>query len=285
MDLNKLYYLKNKLLVLLGKNKSSFYLTVDKRKECLSENKKISLWVRGNGRDVKTIVKTRGTIVREKNGIIVIVLERRFSMKYEMIIFDIDGTLWEASEITMIAANSIADEYKEIPKVSIEDIYKVMGLGKRDIAQILMPNVELSKAMGYVDLQTKLAIDLINKNGAHIYENVSSVIKYLSKKYKLGIITNNFDDYVKLFLEKSNLKRFFIDYIGNASYGISKKEAIEKMMSRNNVSLACYIGDIKKDMQAAYDANIDFIHAKYGFEPNLECEKIINDISELKEML
>ena len=26
-------------------------------------------------------------------------------MKYEMIIFDIDGTLWEASEITMIAAN------------------------------------------------------------------------------------------------------------------------------------------------------------------------------------
>lgn len=206
-------------------------------------------------------------------------------MKYEMIIFDIDGTLWEASEITMIAANSIADEYKEIPKVSIEDIYKVMGLGKRDIAQILMPNVELSKAMGYVDLQTKLAIDLINKNGAHIYENVSSVIKYLSKKYKLGIITNNFDDYVKLFLEKSNLKRFFIDYIGNASYGISKKEAIEKMMSRNNVSLACYIGDIKKDMQAAYDANIDFIHAKYGFEPNLECEKIINDISELKEML
>lgn len=206
-------------------------------------------------------------------------------MKYEMIIFDIDGTLWEASEITMIAANSIADEYKEIPKVSIEDIYKVMGLGKRDIAQILMPNVELSKAMGYVDLQTKLAIDLINKNGAHIYENVSSVIKYLSKKYKLGIITNNFDDYVKLFLEKSNLKRFFIDYIGNASYGISKKEAIEKMMSRNNVSLACYIGDIKKDMQAAYDANIDFIHAKYGFEPNLECEKFINDISELKEML
>jgi len=206
-------------------------------------------------------------------------------MKYEMIIFDIDGTLWEASEITMIAANSIADEYKEIPKVSIEDIYKVMGLGKRDIAQILMPNVELSKAMGYVDLQTKLAIDLINKNGAHIYENVSSVIKYLSKKYKLGIITNNFDDYVKLFLEKSNLKRFFIDYIGNASYGISKKEAIEKMMSRNNVSLACYIGDIKKDMQAAYDANIDFIHAKYGFEPNLECEKFINDISELKEIL
>ena len=56
-------------------------------------------------------------------------------------------------------------------------------------------------------------------------------------------------------------------------------------MSRNNVSLACYIGDIKKDMQAAYDANIDFIHAKYGFEPNLECEKFINDISELKEIL
>ena len=51
------------MLVLLGKNKSSFYLNVYQKKECLRENKRIPLRVRGNGRDVKTRVKTRGTIV------------------------------------------------------------------------------------------------------------------------------------------------------------------------------------------------------------------------------
>ena len=102
--------------------------------------------------------------------------------------------------------NEIAELKNEIQEKV--EINKATINSYQDIAQILMPNIELSKAMGYVDLQTKLAIDLINKNGAHIYENVSSVIKYLSKKYKLGIITNNFDDYVKLFLEKSNLIAF-----------------------------------------------------------------------------
>lgn len=74
-------------------------------------------------------------------------------MNYEMLIFDIDGTLWEASEITMAAANIVAQQYPEISKVTIEDINKVMGLGKIDIARILMPNIELSKAIKYVELQ------------------------------------------------------------------------------------------------------------------------------------
>ena len=206
-------------------------------------------------------------------------------MKYEMLIFDIDGTLWEASEITMIAANIIADKYPEIPKVTIDDIDNVMGLGKTEIAQILMPNIELSKAIKYVELQTNKSLELINRDGAHIYDNVIDTIKYLSKKYKLGIITNNVDDYAKLFLNKSNLEKYFDDFIGNASYGISKSEAIKKMMIKNKVASACYIGDIKKDMQAATEANIDFIHAKYGFEPDLKCKIHINDIIELKDLL
>ena len=206
-------------------------------------------------------------------------------MKYEMLIFDIDGTLWEAAEQTMIAANIIADKYPEIPRVTIDDINKVMGLGKKDIARILMPNIEENKALKYVDMQISKAIELVNKNGAHIYENVPETIKKLHSSFKLGIITNNVDNYALLFMKKSGLEEYFIDYIGTSSYGINKAEAINIMMDRNNVKTACYIGDIKKDMIAAKEANINFIHARYGFERNLECDCHIDEISELQKLL
>ena len=40
--------------------------------------------------------------------------------------------------------------------------------------------------------------------------------------------------YVKVFLDKSNLGNYFIDYMGAASYGITKGEAIKRMVNKYN---------------------------------------------------
>ena len=206
-------------------------------------------------------------------------------MKYEMIIFDMDGTLWDVTKITTEATNMIADTYKEVPNVSIEQINQIMGLSKSEVAEKLMPNIELEKALNYIDLEVSKTMELIGINGALIYENVIDTINYLKDKYKLGIVTNNVDEYAKLFVDKTNLNDAFIDYIGAASYNISKTNAIKEILKRNNISSACYIGDIKKDMDAAIDAGIDFIHARYGFDKNVDCKIHIDDIIELKDLL
>jgi len=73
--------------------------------------------------------------------------------------------------------------------------------------------------------------------------------------------------------------------MGAASYNISKGEAIRKMLDKHNENESFYIGDIKKDMIAANEAGISFIHAKYGFEPTLNHIHTIEDISELPELL
>ena len=62
MDLDKLYEIKNKLILLMKKKKSNnFYLTAEQKLEYSKNNQKIPLRVKGNGRN-KTFVKTRGTI-------------------------------------------------------------------------------------------------------------------------------------------------------------------------------------------------------------------------------
>ena len=60
MNLKKLYLLKR--LLLQSKNNNDFYLNVEQKKTYLKDKGFIPLRVKGNGRKVKTIVKTRGTI-------------------------------------------------------------------------------------------------------------------------------------------------------------------------------------------------------------------------------
>ena len=60
MNLEKLYLLKK--LLLQSKNNNDFYLNMDQKKNYLKDKGFIPLRVKGNGRKVKTIVKTRGTI-------------------------------------------------------------------------------------------------------------------------------------------------------------------------------------------------------------------------------
>ena len=206
-------------------------------------------------------------------------------MKYEMIIFDVDGTLWDACDATMEAANTVASKYPGMKKVTLEDVNYVMGTTADEIADILYPEMDKAEAMKKIKEIVALTQDIINKKGGTFYDGAISVIKYLSGKYKLGIVTNNIDNYAKLLIEKGNLEGCFVDYIGALSYDIKKGDAIKMMLKRNNVTNACYIGDIEKDLIASKEAGVDFIHAKYGFGKDLEYDTFINDIKELKDML
>lgn len=202
-----------------------------------------------------------------------------------MLIFDMDGTLWDTTKTTLEAANIVADRYEEVKPFEMVTIKRGMGLSSKENAKNYFPYLEEKKGLFYLSEIRKENFKLINEKGAHIYDRALDTLKSLSKKYKLGIITNNTDGYAKLFIDVSGLKDFFTDYMGAASYGISKGEAIKKMVDKYKDKDNYYIGDIKKDMDSTLEAGIKFIHARYGFEPKLECDKHIDDISELENIL
>ena len=66
MNLNELKLIKSKLKRLLEllqkKQKMKYYLTIEEKKDLLKDGKRIPIRVKGNGRDIKLLVKTRGTI-------------------------------------------------------------------------------------------------------------------------------------------------------------------------------------------------------------------------------
>ena len=201
-----------------------------------------------------------------------------------MIIFDLDGTLWNTLDATYEGANLICANLK-IDQVSKEKIVNGMGLSFSDIAKYYMPKLDKKVREQIMEQIIAKTREIILKKGANVYKGVNEIIINLSKKYKLGIVTNNNDEYVKAFLKVTSLENYFNCYIGAASYNLTKGDAIKKLLDANNITKGIYVGDTKKDMLETEKANATFIHAKYGFDQSFVAKYSINDIKELPKLI
>lgn len=205
--------------------------------------------------------------------------------KYDSIIFDLDGTLWDSSVPICEAWNIILDKHKEIKRepITVKELGDCMGLPMYDIAAKLFPNEAESVRNSLMDELCIFENDYLAKTGGKLFANLESTLEALSKKYKLYIVSNCQDGYIEAFLKAHKLEGTFMDTEcwgrTRQSKGVSNKILIE----RNNLKNPVYVGDTKGDAQSAKDAGIDFIYAAYGFG-DVSKEDYIAQVNEFKEL-
>lgn len=202
---------------------------------------------------------------------------------FDSIIFDLDATVWSALDSTVFVLKEIKKRHPDIVEdVSVDIIKSAMGCTFEETAK---------KYYGYLDKETrekytKEAIQentkYLMKHGGTLYNGVEEVIKLLSKKYKLYIVSNCIEGYIESFLETSNLKDYFSDFENNGRTGLEKGENIKLLIKRNHLSNPIYVGDTDKDREAAEEAKIPFIYATYGFGA---VEKYNNKIDNIYDLL
>ncbi|MBR2744537.1 MAG: HAD family hydrolase [Clostridia bacterium] len=206
-------------------------------------------------------------------------------MNFNAILFDLDGTLWEVTNETYKSVNEVAKRNGQ-KEISINTIRSVFGLNRVEAAKVYFPFMELEKSLVLMEEISKENIRNIKEHGGKIYQNLEEVLKQLITKYQLFIVSNTgHKEYIEVFLDTSGLAKYFVDYIAASELNISKADGISKIMSDYNIEKAVYVGDTKKDMEAAQMANIPFIQARYGFGNNLETEHYINLIEELPRVV
>ena len=206
-------------------------------------------------------------------------------MKKNGVIFDLDGTLWEVIDSTYYSANAIVGKYN-LKMISKEMICKVFGSSKKEAAKLYFPYLETNEAMKLVDEISMININNLKKNGGNIYPDLIDVLNELDKEYSLFIVSNTSKtEYIEAFLDSSNTKKCFKDYIAASKIGITKEEAIKRIIYENKIEKAVYIGDTNIDFEAAQKNNIPFILAKYGFGQDIQTEYYINNLKELPKLL
>lgn len=206
-------------------------------------------------------------------------------MNVEMIIFDLDGTLWETEKITYKTANAVAKKYNLGKEITLDTIRKTMGCTFTEAAYNYIPELEKEERERIFSEILSINCKILEEFGGNVYDRLEETLKTLKNEYKLAIVSNCGAGYIESFLNSSKLTNYFVDYMAAAKYKVSKADAIRKVMTRNAINDAIYVGDTIKDYEASKGANIEFVQAKYGFGDDLNTEYSIQDISELPDII
>ena len=185
------------------------------------------------------------------------------------IIFDLDGTLWKATDTTLESANIIAHKYGTAP-VTKEAVEGGMGLQLAGCAALYFPNEPEELAVRYMNEVNELNNKVLATRGAYLFPYLEPVLKQLSEKYQLFIVSNTSRQaYIDAFINTSMLGKYFTETVAAGILGLPKSEAIKKVIRDHNLVKSVYIGDTAGDQQAAAGAGIPFIQMLYGFGPDL----------------
>lgn len=205
---------------------------------------------------------------------------------FDSIIFDLDGTLWDAVDNILISWNEVLSGHSNISKkITKDELTACMGLGMYEIASRLFPFASTREQKELMDECSRYEIEYLAEHGANIFDGIEETVTELSKGYRLFICSNCQCGYIECFLKVSGLEKFFTDFECWGRTGLTKGENNKLLIKRNSLASPVYVGDTTGDERSARDAGIPFVFASYGFGSSVSPDHIINKPTELLSCL
>ncbi|MBS7131563.1 MULTISPECIES: YjjG family noncanonical pyrimidine nucleotidase [Clostridium] len=227
-------------------------------------------------------------------------------MKYQVLLFDADETLFDFKMAEKQAFLRALEEYKlDVDKEESLKLYSQINKHiweEFERGEITADRLRVERFERF-SKKIKIDFDAVSFSkayakflgeGAYLFDDSVEVIDYLSKKYKLALVTNGLKDVQKSRISKTPLKDYFQELIISDEIKISKPDprifdyALDKLdhMDKSKVLM---IGDsLTSDMQGGINAGIDTCwynpnHLENKSGLNLTYE--IHSLNELKEIL
>lgn len=201
------------------------------------------------------------------------------------IIFDLDGTLWDSTDLVAQSWNEVLRKETDIKSnLTGDDLKSVFGKPLEEIFSVLFPDVEDGYLMSISEKLYGHQYKVLDELGCDTYIGVQEVFERLSKKMPIYIVSNCQAGYIEIFLKVTNLGEYITDHTCPGDTGMFKAENILLIMERNNLHDVIYVGDTAGDKNACDKAQIPMIYAKYGFGEVEGAAKEIDTIAELLDI-
>ncbi|MDC0346710.1 HAD family hydrolase [Candidatus Pelagibacter sp.] len=200
-------------------------------------------------------------------------------MKRKLIIFDLDGVLINSlpnMKYSMQRTNKELkikidfNEYKKYLGLPFEKIMKKIGV-KKNVLQI-------KKTYNYFS-KKKIKEPKINKK-------TIKDLKILNMNYDFAIFTSKDKKRTTKILNKYNFLKIIIT-ADDVLEGKPSPEGIYKILKKARIKdkkNCIYVGDSIYDYQSSKKANIDYLHASWGYDKNLNKIEKIKKITNLLQI-
>lgn len=205
----------------------------------------------------------------------------------EAIIFDLDGTMWNALDGIHLTWNQVVANHSDYRKepISFEELEGCLGLPMTEIATRLFPSTTAEQQQALMDECCAKENDYLAEHGGILYPRLEETLLKLKKSYQLFVVSNCQPGYIESFIKAHKLEKCFDDIECWGNNLLPKGENNKLIMERNKVTRAVYVGDTAGDEESARVAGIPFIFAKYGFGEAKAPDYILDAFSNLPELM
>jgi len=188
-------------------------------------------------------------------------------MKYESLIFDIDGTLWDSRALVAEGYNiQLKAEGLDHLCVTAEDLKPLFGKVMTEIADAILASIPENDRYALMERCMATENRYLEENPCRIgYPGIRETVAELAKQYRLFIVSNSQQGYPELCMEKLGLTEYIEGHLCFGDTGTSKGKTIRTLMEKYNIGACAYVGDTQGDYEATLEAEVPFIWCTYGF--------------------
>lgn len=184
----------------------------------------------------------------------------------DSIIFDVDGTLWDSTEIVAEAwSNYLTNTEHMDTDVSSKRLMGLFGQLLPDIAKALFPELPESEQLRIIDGCCQAEHEALLRKCAPLYPQLEETLDTLSHRFPLFIVSNCQAGYIEVFLKTTGFGHYFKGHLCPGDTGMAKADNIMKIRDDFNLKDPVYVGDTLGDFNACRKARVPFIFAEYGF--------------------
>ena len=207
-------------------------------------------------------------------------------MKAESLIFDIDGTLWDSTELVAKGYNRHVCRIG-MPHLQVTGAYLkgLFGRTMTEIADVIFAEIEVPRRYEIMRSCMDEEHVVLEEDPCKIaYPGVVETMEKLAEKHRLFIVSNSQSGYPQLLIEKLGIGHLIRGHLCYGDTGTCKGETIRTLMNTHGITDAVYIGDTQGDMEASYMAGLPFVFCRYGFGTPEKFDAAVDSFPELEKL-
>lgn len=175
--------------------------------------------------------------------------------------FDFDGTLANSIVLAVEITNFLAPKlgFNSVDDSKI-DYYRTLT-GQEILKEFHIPLIKLPIVAPAYKIELNKRLDKLMP-----YDGIESMLKQLSEKFKVGILTSNSVENVRKFLIRHNLLQYVSD-IRSEFHLFGKHIALRKIISKLKIDKKdfIYVGDETRDIESTNKIDVTSIAVTWGF--------------------
>ncbi len=180
----------------------------------------------------------------------------------DALIFDMDGTLWDAVD-TYAEIWNMAFERENIERrITRADLLALIGTPIDDIMRHFVPAERVEHLLKTI---AELVVTELPRLGGKLYEGVQEGVAELSKHYKLFMLSNCDELELPIFVRYAGIESYITDTIAYGNTRLRKAENMRLLAEKYHLQHPVYVGDTDGDCREAHRAGVPFVWMSYGF--------------------